>query len=106
MIQEITPEQAQKSLVDSLEQIVLDVRTTGEFGRNRIKGAINLPVDELLKKVETIITDKTKRVLVYCLSGARSEAAVEAMVQMGYTNVFSMTGGLLVWRLKQFPLEN
>ena len=106
MIQEVTPDDVQKSLLNNDEVILLDVRTKEEFDRNRIKKAINVPVDEVVEKIEQLITDKTKKIYVYCLSGARSEAAVETMTQMGYKNVFSVSGGLLVWRIKRFPVEN
>ena len=66
MIQEVTPDDVQKSLLNNDEVILLDVRTKEEFDRNRIKKAINVPVDEVVEKIEQLITDKTKKIYVYC----------------------------------------
>lgn len=104
-IPQVSAEEVKKS-IDSQEKIVLlDVRTTGEYGRGKIAGSINLPVDTVTEKVESVIPDKNQKVYVYCLSGSRSDIAVETMVQIGYTNVFSMTQGLLSWRSKKYPIQ-
>ena len=50
------------------------------------------------------VVNKSKTIYVYCLSGSRSNVAVETMVQLGYKKVFSMTSGLLMWRSKKYPL--
>lgn len=47
-----------------------------------------------MKKIETLIPDKTSPVYVYCLSGARSKRSAALMGHMGYTDVTDM-GGLL-----------
>ena len=43
---------------------------------------MNLPLHEL-KKIETLIPDKTSPVYVYCLSGARSKRSAALMGHMG-----------------------
>jgi rhodanese-related sulfurtransferase len=101
---QVSAEDVKKS-IDLNEQVVLlDVRTPGEFSRGKIAGSINLPVGDVLSKVESVIADKNQKVYVYCLSGSRSDIAVQQMVQLGYTNVFSLTQGLLAWRSKQYPV--
>lgn len=103
-IPQITAEEVNKS-IDAQEKIVLlDVRTPGEFGRGKIAGSINIPIDMVADTVEAAIPDKHQKIYVYCLSGSRSDVVVEAMIQMGYTNVFSMTQGLLSWRSKKYPV--
>ena len=105
MIQEVSPDEVQKAIMENNGTIVLDVRTVEEYGRGHLKSSINLPVDQLMEKVEKLLPDKSNTIYVYCLSGSRSEVATEAMSQMGYTKVFNMAGGVLVWRLKRFPME-
>lgn len=84
--------------------VLLDVRTEGEFSRNRIGVSINIPVDQIRQNVEKELSDKEKTTYVYCLSGSRSTSAVNMMIQMGYKNVFNVTSGLLAWRAKNLPL--
>lgn len=85
--------------------VLLDVRTPMEYAKGKLKGSINLPVDQVQEKIESVIPDKSTKVFVYCLSGSRSIFAVDVMGKLGYTNVFNVAHGLLAWRVKQFPVE-
>jgi rhodanese-related sulfurtransferase len=94
-----------KQAIDSKEAcIILDVRTPGEFARGKLQGSINLSVEQVESKVKSVILDTSKKIYVYCLSGARSTVAVETMRKLGYTNTFNMSHGLLAWRAKYFPV--
>lgn len=96
-----------KKAIDSKESFVLiDVRTAGEYERGKIEGSIHIPVDEITCKIETSVPDKSTKVYVYCLSGSRSVHAVDTMRNMGYTNVFDVSHGLLAWRVKGFPVAS
>jgi phage shock protein E len=99
----ITP-QAVKQTIDNHEPVILlDVRTREEFARGKIAGAINLPVDEVETKIETVIPDKMSKIYIYCLSASRSPIAVEIMENLGYPNVYNMDPGLLGWRAYHYP---
>jgi len=101
----ISPEDVKQAIDAKDTYVLLDVRTPGEYARNRIEGSINIPVDKVDCDVQTVIPDKSQKVFVYCLSGSRSVHAVDAMMKLGYTNVFDMPHGLLAWRVKGFPVE-
>ncbi len=94
-----------KLAVDSGEDMVLlDVRTPAEYEKARIAGSINIPLDDITKQIPSTVPDAQKRVYVYCLSGSRSAFAVDAMVKLGYGNVYDVQNGLLAWRGKHFPV--
>lgn len=99
---QISVEEVQKSIDTHEDILMLDVRTVEEFARGKIAGAINLPLDEVQSKVESVIPDKSSKIYVYCLSGSRSIYAVEAMEKLGYANVHNVTNGLLAWRIKGY----
>lgn len=105
-IPEITTEDVKHSIDTNDNVVILDVRTPDEVTRGKIKKSINLSVDQIDSGVEKIISDKNQKIYVYCLSGSRSAMAVQTMIKIGYKNVFSMSGGMLTWRAKQFPVEN
>lgn len=91
--------------IDSNECVILDVRTDEENLRSRIKNSINIPLDKIEDEAEKRISDKSKTIYVYCLSGSRSQQAVVKLMQMNYENAKSMTSGLLAWRSLGYPLE-
>ena len=76
--------------------IVLDVRALSEYEDGHIENAILLPHDEIGEKAESVFTDKTQTILVYCKSGMRAAKAADLLSGMGYANVFSF-GGILNW---------
>ena len=73
--------------------IVIDVRTNEEYNEGHIKGAINIPVDE----INTINYDKDETLIIYCATGIRSGNAINELINMGYTSLYNLDGGLLNW---------
>jgi rhodanese-related sulfurtransferase len=73
--------------------IVIDVRTVDEFNTGHIDGAINIPVDS----IDGISYDKDATIIVYCASGMRSSNAAKTLIDLGYTNVYNLDGGLINW---------
>jgi len=103
-LKQITVEEVVHSIQNGDQVILLDVRTPGEFERGYIKNSVNIPLDDLQHKVESVIPYKITPIYVYCLSGARSDVAVTILSQLGYTNVYSVKSGLLAWRAKKYEL--
>jgi len=106
VVPEVEASEVYEALNNKNDVVIIDVRTPQEFSRGIIAGSINLPIDLVDEKIEEIVADKNKTVYVYCLSGSRSNMAVDTMVKRGYKNVFSMKSGLLAWRSKGYSLQN
>jgi phage shock protein E len=70
---------------------IIDVRTPEEFRDGAYPGAINIPVSNLGARLADI--SKSKPVVLYCASGARSASAARAMKQAGFADVVN-AGGL------------
>ena len=104
-VPQISVEEVKQSLDEKKDVVLLDVRTRDEFSRGRIAGSINVPVDEVAQKIESILPDKNKTVYVYCLSGSRSVHAVAAMEELGYAHIFDIKSGMLAWRSKKYPVS-
>ena len=75
MVQQILPEEVYKAIQNKDDFVLLDVRTTEEYGRSRLTSSVNIPVDDIEKNVENTIPEKTKMVVAYCVSRARSEVS-------------------------------
>ena len=94
--QQISQEEA-KNMMDTQEVIVLDVREQSEFDADHIPEAVLLPVGTITEATAAaVIPEKDSVVLVYCRSGNRSKTASQALVDLGYTNVFEF-GGINTW---------
>ena len=74
----------------------IDVRTPGEFKKNKIKGFKNVPLNQLMDRLNQI--PKDKKVVVICQSGARSTSACRQLVKSGYPDITNVRGGMNMWR--------
>jgi phage shock protein E len=83
------PQPDYKALLQNGAQLI-DVRTPGEFASGHIKGAVNLPLDELPRQLAKIKTDRP--VIVCCASGMRSGAAKRLLTAQGYAEVHNGGG--------------
>jgi phage shock protein E len=67
---------------------LIDVRSTMEFSQGAIDGAVNLPINTIQHNIDEI--DKTKPVLLYCRSGARSGMVKNFLDSLGYQDVYNI----------------
>jgi predicted sulfurtransferase len=65
----LEPQEFEKQLALDVEGVLLDVRTSGEFGERHLKGAVNIDVRESDFNSRVAKMDKSGSVYVYCLSG-------------------------------------
>ena len=73
--------------------ILLDVRSVQEFNEGHLNGAINIPLSELKTK-SNIILNKNDLIICYCQVGERSKKAVNILNKLGFSNVYTLEGGL------------
>ena len=71
---------------------IIDVRTPGEFAGKHVSGAINIPLDEVEKRIKEL-DELPKPIVAYCKSGNRSSMAVAILKQNGITDTIN-GGGL------------
>lgn len=96
-IVEIDTVQANRMLASN--SIALDVRELLEFEAGHIHNArhISRGMLEFMIESHPDFQDKNTSIIVYCKSGGRSALATATLIQLGYTNIFSMMGGFVEW---------
>jgi thioredoxin len=84
---------------------IIDVRTPEEYAQKHLKDAVNINFngDDFVDLVAKL--DKSKPILVYCLSGGRSAKAAALISKKGATDVYNLDGGLLAWTAAGQPVE-
>jgi len=94
-----------KKLEADEKVFVLDVRTPEEYNAYHIKGARNIPVKELPKRVGELPEDKNSEIVTHCESGFRSAHAAIFLKAYGYTNVRNLEHGMHEWREEGYEVE-
>ncbi len=98
-INESLEPQAFKSKIEATpDGVVLDVRTPEEVAQGVISGAkvIDFKGADFDQQIGSL--DKSKPYFVYCASGGRSGKTATLMKEKGFTNVYSLEGGLTAWK--------
>ena len=103
-VAEMTVQEVHDHLKNS-QPILLDVRGLDEWERGHLQGAIHIPRGELEARIEGVVPDKSREVVVYCAGGVRSLLACETLKALGYDRVSSMAGGFGDWADAGLPAE-
>ena len=75
---------------------LVDVRTPDEFKLGAIKGAVNIPLDDMRERIGEIPADKP--VYLYCGVGLRGYLASNILLQSGFKDVSNLVGGLKLYK--------
>ena len=92
---DVSVEEAQRLWLNK-EAIIIDVRTPGEYRDGHIPGVVNIPLDELEKRMNEV--PKDKKVVLICRTGNRSAQGTQLLRSKGLQNVFNSTGGMSTWK--------
>lgn len=74
------------------QAMLIDVRSPAEFAAGHIEGAVPLPLPAMAQRIDEIAQDKEAPIIVYCQSGARSAAARQQLINLGYRQVVNGGG--------------
>jgi len=56
-----------------------------------------IPYTDLTARVTELPTDKAAKIVVYCRSGNESAIAAQNLLDLGYTNIDNLDGGMTAW---------
>jgi molybdopterin/thiamine biosynthesis adenylyltransferase/rhodanese-related sulfurtransferase len=107
-IQEVDPSEVKSAVANGNGDapVLIDVRETGEWDAGHLPGAKHVPRGYLESRIEGVVGDRDRRIVVYCASGQRSALAANTLTDLlGYENVSSMTGGITLWKDRGYDVE-
>ncbi|MEZ4316197.1 MAG: rhodanese-like domain-containing protein [Myxococcota bacterium] len=84
---------------------LIDVRETAELDGplGHLEGIEHVPLGTVPSAAPT--WDRSTPILVICRSGGRSGSAAAHLAQLGFEQVFNLSGGMLAWNAAGLPLE-
>jgi molybdopterin/thiamine biosynthesis adenylyltransferase/rhodanese-related sulfurtransferase len=107
-IQEVDPSEVNSAVASGNGDapVLIDVRESGEWDAGHLPGAKHVPRGYLESRIEGVVSDRDRRIVVYCASGQRSALAANTLKELlGYDNVASMTGGITLWKDRGYAVE-
>jgi molybdopterin/thiamine biosynthesis adenylyltransferase/rhodanese-related sulfurtransferase len=97
-IDEISTLEAHERLHSPAAPIFVDVREADEWDEGHIPGAVYTGRGRLEQRIEGLVPDKSRPLVVYCSAGNRSVFATKVLEEMGYENVLNLAGGFSDWK--------
>jgi molybdopterin/thiamine biosynthesis adenylyltransferase/rhodanese-related sulfurtransferase len=95
-IKSVDIDQARKMLQQGA--VIVDVRESDEWRQGHIPQAVAIPRGFLELRIEEKVPDRKTPVIMQCASGTRSLYASRVMKELGYENVYNLTGGFNAWK--------
>ena len=107
-ISEITVDDLLDRINSDQPLLIIDVRSRLEFdGADKAYGHIpnakSIPFTKLASNLEDLHPFKEKEIVTICPGGGMSFVAAEIMVEAGFKDVKSLTGGMYRWHKKGYP---
>lgn len=93
-----------KEDLSPLTPTILDVREYPEFASGHIEGSLSLPLSRIGKA--TAAWDRALYLTLVCKSGKRANVARLLMMDMGFTSIHVLEGGIDNWRQSGKPLQS
>ena len=90
------------SLIDLFNKdlIILDVREPKDFNNGHLLNAINIPIEDIDKRMDELRNYKSKDIIVYCNTGRKSAEVAEKLVEHGFTDVTNIVDGVSEYDFK------
>ncbi|WP_058764331.1 FAD-dependent oxidoreductase [Exiguobacterium chiriqhucha] len=87
----ITPAELQKRIDAGEDMQIIDTRKASQFEKACVDCAVNIPLGDLRAASNDL--DKTKPTVVYCNGGVTGNAAQNVLRNLGFTDVYNLSGG-------------
>lgn len=110
-LQMITAQELAQKVINDEHLFILDVRSKDDFDDWRIEGShveiINAPYFELTEGIESIRNSIPDHEEVYtiCAKGNASKMVAEQFIEDGFTNIYSVEGGMRAWSQHLEPVK-
>ena len=96
-IRELDALEASRVIADQAA-LVLDVRPSDAYARERIANAVSVPMGDLERRLADLAPARDRSIVVYCSDGNAGERATRTMTERGYTDTANVRGGIAAWK--------
>jgi len=100
-VSELSPSEALPGTAAAYSQFI-DVRTPEEYATGHAERTRNIPLEELAANLDML--EKDEPVYIICRSGRRSLEAAQILVDNGFKQAISISGGTEAWQAAGLPM--
>jgi rhodanese-related sulfurtransferase len=93
------------ALINRRNAVLVDVRETKEYEEGRIPNALHVPQSQLASRAQELKKHTARPVIAYCERGQRSRIAAGTLAKLGFSEVYTLRGGLRAWTEAGLPVD-
>lgn len=91
-------------LINQGKSVIVDVREPAAFSAGHLRDAKNIPLKELSNRVSELDKFKSKSIIAVCQTGMQSAKAAAQLKKAGFSEAFSLDGGIAAWQAQGLPV--
>jgi len=103
--EEISQRELMQRLDMNAPPFIFDVRRGDEFASGHVPGAVNIPHNEIVARLDELSIHRDKEIVIYCESGKRAAIAQGILEKAGFTRIRHLQGDMRAWRERGLPHE-
>jgi rhodanese-related sulfurtransferase len=92
-------------MINKGKTAIIDIRDQQAYRTGHLLNAIHVPFDALESRIPRIERLKSQQVIVVCEDGKRSRTASARLRKAGFSQVFSLNGGIRAWKEQGLPVS-
>ena len=102
--QNVTPDEL-NTMLKNKDFVFVNVHIP--FEGNIAETDLSIAYDQITDpaNLEQLPADKNAKIVLYCRSGRMSQMAAEDLVNLGYTNIWNLEGGMVGWEQAGYKIE-
>jgi len=85
--------------------IIIDVSDVAQYQKGHIPDAVNFPLNTINADNKALLNHKDKTVILVCPTGSNSNKAAKMLLELGFSNLNSLKGGLFSWTKENLPIS-
>ena len=93
----LTPDEAWELMLKDTAAMLVDVRTHEDYQTGHIQESNCIPLQDISNNPYSVCVRKDTPIILYCQKGYRSSAAAQALIDAGYSRVYTIPG------IEQYP---
>lgn len=92
-------------LINQKHAIVIDLRRTRDYDAGHLPQSRHIPGDELASRVSEVARFHARPVILVATGTGGNAGAVNALKAQGFTDIFTLKGGVVAWLEASLPIE-
>lgn len=92
-------------LINHKDAVIVDVREQKEYDTGHLLNSKLIPLGTLKGRIGELEKYRDHPIVMICASGQRSKIASAQLKNRGFTQAYSLAGGVVAWRKAELPVE-